>query len=99
MKRSIEELVTRCVSGKAPRDVLREFMEDSTSPVDVRSSILNELRRMDLDFTSVSVVESLVTIVAPESTDKSSLFSLVDTYNRIYPDVQTVVEFRMDAES
>ncbi len=90
MKR-IEELISKCVRGKASREIIQEIEDEIPDINSVLSELRTDLATLAGLPVNASYVEGSKIIIKSNTSDVKSI---LDTYSRIYPEV----EFLLDEE-
>lgn len=93
MSRDIEALISKCVEGRAPRDIVRELEEDLPNVSHVRSDVMKALRRAgyDLGNESIKIENGAITVSLPQdvmSESKAQICVILETFGRTYPEIE-----------
>jgi len=96
MSRDIEALISKCVEGRASRDVLREIEEELIDVHRVRNELLRDLKNSGLPIESSNLHCEGYRIEVRTSSRllervRSDLMTVLDTYSRTYPEVEFYV--------
>ena len=89
----IEKLITKCVGGRTPHDVVSELEEELVDTRSVRMSVLKDLASHGLDIDSSRVsfdASSLKLEVSSDmlSTRRSDIEMILEAYERTYVGVE-----------
>jgi hypothetical protein len=96
MKYDINDLITKCVEGRAARDVIRSLEEELPDVQSVRSQLLKDCRSAGvvLEGHDVTVEGTQIRVHPRTSLRESSrraLMSICDAYLRTYPEVDVLL--------
>lgn len=96
MKFRAEDLIGKCIEGRAARDVIRSIEEDIPDALSVRAHLIKDLRSAGLSLSNREVVAERTCIkiaTTEELTEESRsiLRSVCDTYARTYPEIEVLV--------
>lgn len=83
---SAEDIISRCVQGRAPRDVIREIEEMSYDIREVKRNLEADLLRVKVE-AEVVFREKLVE-VSCYSSSMEIVHQLLDTYSNVYPELR-----------
>ena len=93
---NIDELITKCIEGRAARDVIRSLEEELPDTQSLRAQLLNDCRAAGIVLGGHEVIaESTQLKVIPRKPLKENtrriLMNICDTYLRTYPEIDVLL--------
>lgn len=94
-----EDLINKCVEGRAAKDVIRSLEEETLDPKSVRLHILRDFRLAGVPLNSrdVTVESACIKIDASRrmhENSRSNLMRICDVYSRTYPEINVLVALK-----
>ena len=91
-----EDLINKCIEGRAARDVIRSIEEEIPDVQSVRMHLLNDSRLagVPLDSRDVIVEDACIKLVGLDELSEDSrsiIMRICDTYSRTYPEINVLV--------
>ena len=91
-----DDIISKCVRGRAAEDIIDQLERELLDPTTVRSSLLTDLSRLGVlkENLRITASQSCVKVVVESRIlehRKASIMLVIDTYSRIYPDIDIVV--------
>ncbi len=90
---SAEELISKCVEGRAPQDIIRSIEEELPDVNSIRMHLMKDLNRLGFGIKNkdIRAENTCIKVSVREEILKerrSDLMFICDTYSRIYPEVE-----------
>lgn len=86
--RSIEDIITKCTQGGAPKDIIQEIEDELPDTNTIRLSLLKDLRRVGTAFESIQLMSAnVISVTLSDQIDEQTRLVL-DSYSRCYPEVE-----------
>ena len=96
MKYDAEDLISKCVQGRAPRDILRAIEEEIPDTNSLRMHLLRDMNRVGIRINPSDVIADTTCIKVSVSEEImtsrcSDIMHIADTYSRTYHEIEVVV--------
>lgn len=93
MKYSTSDLISKCVKGRVPKDIIDELREEEVDAQVVIRELAKDLMRVDVKVETCSTENNLFIIALDEehNTDPSMYGFVLDTYSNLYSEFTFVV--------
>jgi len=91
----VEDIISKCLEGKAPRDVIRSIEEELPDISTVRMHLMTDLNRLGFCVRSKDILAEgdCIKVSVPQRIfDKrsSDLMHVCDTYSRTYAEIEVL---------
>lgn len=92
----VEDIISKCVAGGVPRDILETFEDDLPDVQTVRSHLMRDINRLGFRVRGSDVqTEGMCITVAIDSKllehKHDELTRICDAYTRIYPEIEVLM--------
>lgn len=96
MRYRVEDLINKCVEGRAARDIVKSIEEELPDASDVRMHLLKDLNRLGVRIppSDVQAEDACIKVSIDKSLMENrgaEVMGIAETYSRTYPEVEVLV--------
>lgn len=96
MKYDAEDLISKCVQGRAARDVLRSIEEEIPDTNSLRMNLLKDLNRVGIRIKSSDIIADKTCIKVSVDEELmtsrcSEIMQIADAYSRTYHEIEVLI--------